>query len=44
MNTEKSELLFERSKKLVPGGVHSPVRAFRGVGGIPRFIESASGA
>jgi len=43
-NTAKSEALFERSKKLVPGGVHSPVRGFRGVGGTPRFIESAKGA
>ena len=40
----KSEALFERAKKVAPGGVHSPVRGFRGVGGIPRFIESARGA
>jgi len=38
-----SETLFEKSKAIVPGGVHSPVRAFRGVGGTPRFIQSASG-
>ncbi len=44
MNTKQSENLFERSKQWVPGGVHSPIRAFRGVGGIPRFIRSASGA
>jgi glutamate-1-semialdehyde 2,1-aminomutase len=44
MKIDKSQELFERSKKLVPGGVHSPVRAFRGVGGVPRFIESALGA
>ncbi len=44
MNTSKSEALFERSKKLVPGGVHSPVRGFRGVGGTPRFIASAHGS
>ena len=43
-NTAKSEGLFERSKQLVPGGVHSPVRSFRGVGGVPRFIRAASGA
>jgi glutamate-1-semialdehyde 2,1-aminomutase len=43
-NTKKSDALFESSKRLVPGGVHSPVRAFRGVGGTPRFIESARGA
>ncbi len=41
--TQKSKELFERSKKVTPGGVHSPVRAFRGVGGTPRFIESAQG-
>lgn len=44
MNIDKSTQLFERSKALVPGGVHSPVRAFRGVGGVPRFMESAKGA
>ncbi|MBI3558020.1 MAG: glutamate-1-semialdehyde 2,1-aminomutase [Deltaproteobacteria bacterium] len=40
----KSESLFERARKVAPGGVHSPVRGFRGVGGVPRFIESARGA
>jgi len=35
--------LWKKSQKTVPGGVHSPVRAFRGVGGVPRFIASASG-
>lgn len=44
MMTSGSEQLFERSKSIVPGGVHSPVRAFRGVGGTPRFVRSASGA
>jgi glutamate-1-semialdehyde 2,1-aminomutase len=44
MKTLLSESFFERAKKIVPGGVHSPVRAFRGVGGVPRFIRSASGA
>ena len=43
MNLTNSEKLFERSKKIVPGGVHSPVRGFRGVGGTPVFIESAKG-
>lgn len=38
-----SEKLFERAKKVSPGGVHSPVRGFRGVGGTPRFIASAKG-
>jgi glutamate-1-semialdehyde 2,1-aminomutase len=41
---KKSEALFERAKLVSPGGVHSPVRGFRGVGGTPRFIESARGA
>ena len=42
-NTRISEMLFEKSKTIVPGGVHSPVRAFRGVGGTPRFMQHASG-
>jgi glutamate-1-semialdehyde 2,1-aminomutase len=41
---EGSEELFARAVELMPGGVNSPVRAFRGVGGTPRFIESARGA
>ncbi len=40
----KSEELFARAIELMPGGVNSPVRAFRGVGGTPRFIKSARGA
>ncbi|MGE3509250.1 MAG: aminotransferase class III-fold pyridoxal phosphate-dependent enzyme, partial [Vicinamibacterales bacterium] len=36
--------LFERSRKLIPGGVNSPVRAFGGVGGDPVFFASAQGA
>jgi glutamate-1-semialdehyde 2,1-aminomutase len=40
----QSEKLFERAKKVAPGGVHSPVRAFRGVGGTPRFMQSGRGA
>jgi glutamate-1-semialdehyde 2,1-aminomutase len=40
----KSEGLFKRATELLPGGVNSPVRAFRGVGGTPCFIKSASGA
>lgn len=39
-----SESLFERSQKVAPGGVHSPVRAFRSVGGTPIFFQSAKGA
>lgn len=44
MKPQQSEQLFERAKRVAPGGVHSPVRGFRGVGGIPRFIQSARGA
>lgn len=44
MSTTKSEALFERAKKVSPGGVHSPVRGFRGVGGVPRFIDHAQAA
>lgn len=40
----RSEELFAQALELMPGGVNSPVRAFRGVGGTPRFIKSASGA
>ncbi|HET8781710.1 MAG TPA: aminotransferase class III-fold pyridoxal phosphate-dependent enzyme, partial [Pyrinomonadaceae bacterium] len=40
----KSEKLFADAVELIPGGVNSPVRAFRGVGGTPRFIKSAKGA
>src|SRR5262252_1892252 len=36
--------LFERSQRLSPGGVHSPVRAFKGVGGTPVFFRGAQGA
>jgi glutamate-1-semialdehyde 2,1-aminomutase len=43
-NMDKSSRLFERALELLPGGVNSPVRAFRGVGGTPLFIQSASGA
>jgi glutamate-1-semialdehyde 2,1-aminomutase len=39
----RSEDLFERAQKFIPGGVNSPVRAFRGVGGTPRFIARAAG-
>ena len=39
----RSEELFARAQQHIPGGVNSPVRAFRGVGGTPRFIERADG-
>ncbi len=41
---ERSAELFARASALIPGGVNSPVRAFRGVGGTPRFIARAAGA
>jgi glutamate-1-semialdehyde 2,1-aminomutase len=40
----RSEDLLAKALELIPGGVNSPVRAFRGVGGTPRFIKSARGA
>ncbi len=42
-NTDRNEALFERAKRLIPGGVNSPVRAFRAVGGTPRFVQRAQG-
>ena len=39
----KNEILFDRAQRTIPGGVNSPVRAFRSVGGTPRFIERAQG-
>ena len=39
-----SAALFERAQRVIPGGVNSPVRAFRAVGGTPRFMVSGSGA
>src|SRR6478609_9366476 len=42
--SDRSDELFARALELMPGGVNSPVRAFRGVGGTPRFIKSAKGA
>jgi glutamate-1-semialdehyde 2,1-aminomutase len=40
----KSQTLFERAQRSIPGGVNSPVRAFKGVGGDPIFIQRAEGA
>ncbi len=40
----RNAALFERAKKLIPGGVNSPVRAFKAVGGTPRFVQRAKGA
>ncbi|WP_068808804.1 glutamate-1-semialdehyde 2,1-aminomutase [Thauera phenolivorans] len=42
--SSRNEALFERAQRTIPGGVNSPVRAFRSVGGAPRFIERAEGA
>src|SRR4030065_32364 len=44
MNTSKSQSLFAEAQKLIPGGVNSPVRAFKSVGGNPLFISKASGS
>ena len=42
--TDRNEALFERARQTIPGGVNSPVRAFRSVGGTPRFLARAEGA
>lgn len=44
MNISNSISLFERARRSIPGGVNSPVRAFKGVGGTPLFISRAEGA
>ncbi|WHZ23967.1 MAG: Glutamate-1-semialdehyde 2,1-aminomutase [Nitrospira sp.] len=44
MNTQRSEQLFATAQQIIPGGVNSPVRAFRSVGGQPRFIAKAKGS
>jgi glutamate-1-semialdehyde 2,1-aminomutase len=44
LETRESEALFERARRRIPGGVNSPVRAFKAVGGTPRFIVRAQGA
>jgi glutamate-1-semialdehyde 2,1-aminomutase len=44
MGLTKSKSLFDKAKQFIPGGVNSPVRAFRAVGGNPVFIKSAKGA
>ncbi len=44
MKTENSRKLFRQAQKLIPGGVNSPVRAFRSVGGTPLFVAKAKGA
>jgi len=44
MNSHRSDSLFERAKQLIPGGVNSPVRAFKSVGRNPLFISRAAGS
>ncbi|ABD69103.1 glutamate-1-semialdehyde 2,1-aminomutase [Rhodoferax ferrireducens T118] len=44
LNTDNNQILFERAKRVIPGGVNSPVRAFKAVGGTPRFVKRAQGA
>jgi glutamate-1-semialdehyde 2,1-aminomutase len=44
LHTKKSEELFERASRVIPGGVNSPVRAFRAVGRAPVFIQDAAGS
>src|SRR5436190_21308441 len=44
MSTAKSEAAFTAARAVLAGGVNSPVRAFKAVGGVPRFIARASGA
>lgn len=44
MEVKRSRELFEEAKKYIPGGVNSPVRAFKSVGDVPRFIEKAKGS
>src|SRR5688500_8301666 len=43
-STDPNDTLFERACAVIPGGVNSPVRAFRAVGGTPRFVKRAQGA
>src|SRR5690349_23125195 len=43
-DTGRNAALFERARHIIPGGVNSPVRAFRAVGGTPRFVQRAQGA
>lgn len=44
VNLKRSASFFERARTMIPGGVNSPVRAFKSVGGTPRFIARGSGA
>ncbi|MFT7382037.1 MAG: glutamate-1-semialdehyde 2,1-aminomutase [Roseivirga sp.] len=44
LNTQRSQKLFDQAQRVIPGGVNSPVRAFKAVGGNPLFIKRAKGA
>ena len=44
LGADRNQQLFDRARRVIPGGVNSPVRAFRAVGGTPRFVERAQGA
>ena len=44
MQYQRSSNLFKEARKVIPGGVNSPVRAFKSVGGTPIFVERAQGA
>ncbi|MEC7581124.1 MAG: aminotransferase class III-fold pyridoxal phosphate-dependent enzyme, partial [Pseudomonadota bacterium] len=44
MKHDRSQALFEQAQKVIPGGVNSPVRAFKSVGGNPLFIKGGDGA
>ena len=44
MRYQRSSSLFQSAQKVIPGGVNSPVRAFKAVGGTPIFVEKAKGA
>ena len=43
-SADRNQQLFDRARQLIPGGVNSPVRAFRAVGGTPRFVQRAQGS
>ena len=43
-SSDHNQALFDRAKRVIPGGVNSPVRAFKAVGGTPRFVTRAQGA
>ncbi|MDO5625920.1 MAG: aminotransferase class III-fold pyridoxal phosphate-dependent enzyme, partial [Pseudomonadota bacterium] len=43
-STDLNDALMARAREVIPGGVNSPVRAFRAVGGTPRFVQRAHGA